>query len=447
MILFGSVLFLLSCSKGHDGDSAAKNAFDSARALPASWYQLPENGGSSDLEETSATADASVRSLFRSHTKALESSVADVSPFASFAAPLGAPSDWVPWHLDGMIATFAVDVSGIFGALLFDGTASVRGIWQQVRKTPAAASLGAGKASSVRFESKMTQDELSARLEPIIQSVVASGKVRDERALRSNLQARGQGFLAACAALEALPRPRGWHVDSFQLQLTIGASGQVTPAIGVGGVLNIFFDWQKQDDAAPVPAAPPAPGLAQNLPAFVRVFQSSLASLPADRLFLRDAGFVMNQFQLGVAVGVGGDIGVARVAAVANGKIIFKADASQLSAAAFEPRFENAAFVSLVSKGMAEEPVAFAAANGIPAETRLNGSVSYKMGADGMSRGLEKALRMASYFARQARRADTRNWKVNLIEAEFDASVTGDLKIATVGGQGQFLLDFNRIDP
>lgn len=443
LFLLAAGLLAVSCSKG-GGDAA--NAPSPKGALPASWYQLPENGGPSTLDEPSSETDASVRTLFHAQTKALEGSYPSMPALAVLQAPPGAPSDWVPWHLDGMIASFAVSLDGLFGALLLDGTASIKGTWQ-LNQAPGDAATAPRKASAVHFDSRMTEADLGARLEPIVRSAVGTGKVQDERALRANLSNRGRGFLAACAALESLPRPQGWHVDSFQLQLTIGASGEVSPAIAVGGVLNVYFDWTKPPGVPSQPVGPAPPGLAQNARAFVSVFQSALASLPANRLLLRDSGLVLDMFQLGVAVGAAGDIGVARVAGVANGKVIFRRDAPIAVAETVRLPIEDGGLVSLVGRESGTEPLDFAVANSVAFDRRADGTVAYQMGANGLSRGLEKALRMAEYFAREARRADTKNWKLTQVEAEFDSSVTGDLRIATIGGQGQIVLDFDRIDP
>jgi hypothetical protein len=101
----------------------------------------------------------------------------------------------------------------------------------------------------------------------------------------------------------------------------------------------------------------------------------------------------------------------------------------------------------LVGRESDAQPFAFAEANTVALDRRYDGTVAYQVGSGAFGRGLEKALRMAEYFARQARQADSKNWKITQVEAEFDTSVTGDLKIATVSGQGQVVLDFDRIDP
>jgi hypothetical protein len=443
-VLLICAILTVSCSKS-GGDSAGTPS--QKGSLPSSWYVLPENGGSTTLDETSPEADASVRTLFRAQTRALEASGPGPAALAALVAPGGAPSDWVPWHLDGMIASFAVSVDGLFGALLLDGTASIKGTWQRSQQPVSPPSSTPTKASAIHLDSRMTEADLAAKMEPVIRSAMASGKVRNEPALRENLHNRSRGFLAVCAALESMPRPKGWHVDSFQLQLTVGASGQVSPAIGVGGVLNVFFDWTMPQGTTPHPGGQVPPGLAQNVRDLSAIFQSALASLPEDRLRLRGSGLVLDMFQLGVAVGAAGDIGIARVAGVANGKIIFRADASHSEVAALKLPGESTGFVSLVGRESDAQPFAFAEANTVALDRRYDGTVAYQVGSGAFGRGLEKALRMAEYFARQARQADSKNWKITQVEAEFDTSVTGDLKIATVSGQGQVVLDFDRIDP
>src|SRR5581483_5441645 len=63
-------------------------------------------------------------------------------------------------------------------------------------------------------------------------------------------------------------------------------------------------------------------------------------------------------------------------------------------------------------------------------------------------KGLEKAFHIAGIFARGARGAEqgaaraSRHWKLCELRTSFDATMTGALGAATVGGQGSTEVDF-----
>lgn len=459
-LLFGFVLITLSCAKPPE---------QSPNALPTAWYktETTQSTAGAPVQPTgpdvtpmpNAVADESVRTQFMVHTSALEDLASAPTRVAKPAAQHQA--DWTPWHMDGMIASFAVDVGGIFGVLTADGTATVKGTWQQ--SAPAGPkAVKPLKKNSLRLSAEMSLSDLKRALEPSIRTAIATHAMGNESELRRNLSARGSDFLQLVKVLDGVPARPGWHVDSLQLQLTFDADGQLTPVVGIGGQLNVFLDWQKSSVAG-TKGAIRTGELFRNVVAFAQSLGALIPEALLDAKAIRSSGLALDQFQVGVAVIEGAQIGVVQNTNTIQGKIIFKRDkgakdtdtassVSQLAARetamsdVSKPAWQAQAIPFVMRVGA---PQAFAAASsgtGVGQIESSNAQLTLvQVPVDAFRAGLSRAVQMGSYFAQRAEEADTRRWQVTQIETEFDASVGGAFKLATVTSQGQFVLDFDRI--
>ncbi len=435
---------VMSCSQS-DGISLPPKG-----NLPVSWYQLPQNGSSSPGltpsspdEEPSRAMEDSVRAQFRAHTGALEKLSQSGSPLQPNPAIYG--KDYVPWHLDGMIANFAITVNGVFGALLGGGVANVKATWQQPAKQQAQAHH-ATQARHIKVNSLLTSKQLIQQLEPAIRSAVATHSVQNEAALRRNLNIEAERFLTLAKVLNALPARRSWHVDSFQQQLTFGIQGQVTPAIGAGGTVNLYWDWQKSSDIS-------STGGIRETELFrnVEVFAQSMSKLIPEALIdskeLTQSGFVLDQFQVGVGIMAGGQFGIVEALGMAQGKIVFK-NAPDNSAL---PKKTELALSSVRSPTIfviaadTSEKRLFADQIGARSGATMDGLRGYEVPVDRFRNGIKHALHMAGFFLKNAVAADTSHWKLTQIETEFDANIGGQISLATVVAQGQLVLDFDRV--
>lgn len=449
MILWSAVcVFELSCLLGCGSrpESPAHNG-----ALPVSWYKAPEGAAQKPavpLEKPSLEMDESIRAQFAAHTAALS----DILDRPVPPPDLNHPADWVAWHLDGMIASFAVDAGGIFGALVSDGTVTVRGTWQQPAAT--APSISAKKAVSAKkngfkFRSSMNVSDVTRMLEPAVRTAVLTKAVQNEGELRKNLVHQGAQFLAFSKVLDGLHARRGWHVDSLQLQLTFDAQGKVTPAVNAGGQLNIFFDWEKASDAEAKGAVREGE-LFQNVAAFAETMGQLIPDALADSKEIRAAGFTLDQFQVGMALIAGVKLGIAQVQSTVQGKIIFKTNTQSSLLASSELMSVSGGQKVAVPKFSGFIPFATTDPDDIQGQFAdtvrgRDDSRIVQVPENAFREGLGRAIHMGTYFIQRAQEVDTNRWKITQIETEFDASLGGDFRLATLAGQGQFLLDFHRI--
>ena len=135
------------------------------------------------------------------------------------------------------------------------------------------------------------------------------------------------------------------------------------------------------------------------------------------------------------------------MSAEVQGKIAFKHDTAALPQVKFHPQLMNQQPLLIVSREAKPEQIAFANRNGISFQTLPNGNTTYNLETNNFRRGILRALKMAKYFSQHANEANRKTWLVAQIEAEFDAAITGDFAVDTLTGQGQVVLDFDRVNP
>jgi hypothetical protein len=431
---FGLVLFASACSS-HDTGAAPATAVAStpAGALSTGCF-APPLGETTSRESApchpDVQADAAIHGVFQAMAMTLRE-----TPISAMKKSPLRPSDWVPWHLDGMIVDFALATNGVFGVLLGNGTASIKTTWQQTGHptSPAASTPTASKPSVLHVTARTTATELENQLEPTIRLAATSGAVTNENEFRANLLRYAEKFRLISQALSSVRFASGWHVDGLQLQLSVNALGHVTPVLSPGETVIVFLDWQKSADETPnasdvatnTPAAPANSTLALNVAQFSQLIAAEIPEVLSESLELQKSGFVLDQLQVGIALTAGEKIGVAQTQAQAQGKLNFHRDKHPNG-----QHVENLGQPAMLSDGQLN---LIAPAAEIRAISRAK-----------FRRGLKRALRMATYFADKAAATDTSDWRVTQLEAEFDLSFGGELQLATISGTGQFVLDFDR---
>jgi len=158
----------VACSKGSDSGAGAPAA---RPALPNTWL----NGSDPDASfaTPSAAATQAVRAAFFAHTFALEQVSGLGTAIETSETDFQHSADWVPWHLDGLIAGFGVDFGGVFGSLMADGSPSVKVTWQ--KQTAPKAAAKSPRATAVRLHPGMSAADVSSLVEPAIRTAIGTG--------------------------------------------------------------------------------------------------------------------------------------------------------------------------------------------------------------------------------------------------------------------------------
>jgi hypothetical protein len=246
--------------------------------------------------------------------------------------------------------------------------------------------------------------------------------------------------LSMTRVLSTVRANSGWHVAGYQLQLTFNASGDITPELGIGGGMTLYFDWETNGAEVKIPTLTNAElELKSSMLPFVSSMSSMISTAKAESRTLRHSGFELGVFQIGIGMGAGGDIGVASVQGLVIGRIVFKKDETPAlttySLAQPLPAMDRTVKILARSKNAGLFSQTSSASSQDEADVKLTTFAD----------SIGKAIEMGTFFAERAKKADTTNFKCIEIEAGFDASVTGDLVFATVSGYGLIRLGFERV--
>jgi len=239
-------LCLSACAKKSSSPGASGSAAANPQAMPAGWV-APEKGtpAAADpavLTEPSSEASQSIRVALKANTDALTMihapAAAGLTSDAIFEKDL--PKGRVPWHLDGMIADFAFTTDGLFGALLGEGEAALKVTWTNHKKdediaaSKAPVKTSVKKATTVTVSSRTTPAELNRQLEPTVRAALASGTVKNESALRSNLAKQALTFLNISRVLSKLPPPQRLGYRNLPAPAHVRCGGPGNPRRGRG---------------------------------------------------------------------------------------------------------------------------------------------------------------------------------------------------------------------
>jgi hypothetical protein len=438
MIRLNAVYFLFTlialsgATLGCSSHSGSQTEQKSDGRIPSSWIDAKSDDkgdSNADIVMPDAKTDKVVQSALGANVAALDQAQS-VEPVSSAPKSGAHPADWTPWHLDGMVGYFAVSQGGILGALLYSGTESIKLTWQKSTAAPAAAAPPKpAPLLAMRVTPDMQSQDIPAALEPSIQVALASGAIQDEGTFRKNILLHAEKFFNICQLLNQISRSPGWYVDGYQLDVNFSASGQVTPLIGVGGSVNLYFDWSRTTDTTPKVASSDYPAeTTTQLNGFVQLMSAAIPEAIQDSSEIEKAGFKLDMVQVGLGITAGGDVGVVQATGGDIGRILFKRDLT----------------VNQTPSGLAS-PAPVAEQLNIVSTDKTDGETVVRVDSRKFKNGLKKAIKMASYFAQRANKKTNSKYKLNQIEAEFDTSLSGDLKLATVNGLGQFVLDFDLI--
>lgn len=420
-------------------------------ALPEDWYRLkPTSTESFELERPSPAADQAVQDLFQAHTRALERMTEDGSTASAALNPMetllaGKPADWVPWHLQAMIASFGVSMDGVLGALLFSGSASIKGTWERPDTLSSRSPALSRRNTDLRISNATTEKDLSRQLEPSIRAAVASGLLPNENAearLRKTLLKQARDFRTLCRALSNTHFANGWEVEAFRLEVGFDSSGSISPVSSAGVSVNFRFDWERGEGFAQ-PGTQEEGELQKNLRGFVAAVSRDIQEVSAESTALRDSPFELEEVRIGLGIAASGEIGIATDELSVVGSITFAKPEEPVlkqsgarAALESEPLPETIALLSKPRSTAGIHPAGF-----------FDG-IANRLKRSQFRRGLGRAIAMGSYFANTGARSEdsSSTWKISEIEAEFELTVEGTLGVTTVDGIGIVVLGFTRKD-
>lgn len=494
LLLFIVTLTVSSCGSKTNLSESDGIGVDPAY-LPSSWYEIPEISDTNPEVAQSTTISAntlaeknesktnqetiakSFGEILEAHHSALESMSTQDNRSAnnSLVGDIRAlslanrPKDWVPWRLVAFVGEIAVSAQGLIGALTAKGTPAVIIQWQK-RENFIATPKPQSEISenTVLLGDNLSEQEIENELEPTVQAVLSTGRVKNEKQFRSSFYAFAKNFHNTLNSVSNSD-DGVWNVERFRLDLSVSESGHVGVSFGtLGFEVRVRLEWFKRPDKKFLPRS--STSLANfsrnNLSEDQRKFSGGLAKLittlsqdlnaiSTSETSPLGSSFEATSYRVGVGLSAKGDVGIGKGSAKIVGHIYYKkappSNGKSRSTITGKvkttlPRVETDDSVLFITDTPNPAVLSFAKNKKIDfesANTDQNEAV-FKVNRVQFRKGLEKSFKLARFFVKNAEKKDaqTKRWGISKVKAEFEMSITGDVGTTTLTGLTTSQIEF-----
>ncbi len=442
--------------------SATKGLADEAGRLPEDWFVLPEDQSGFQMSgEVNGTEERggltyrrgldpvskSMDQVFSASFQALDGS--DLK-LGGRTKPANAPADWVPWHLKEMIMDLGVSGTGTVGIVTATGEVSAEVYFQPTASHLTALGLTRvkgdddGDPSVFRITSEMSRLEVSQRLDPVIDAVMATGRVENRGKVEEGLKQVAADLADVMTGVNSL-NDGGWDVDRFRVDVSIDGSGTVGTGITAGLGVRLRFEWVDTGTGLQV-AQPTDDPKKESFRVLMASLSRDLDGIAAGDY--QDSGFGLQHIRLGIGLYGKAKFGVVKGKIEGSGFVYMK---RRTSARGPTPpaRIVLPDEIPLVDATPSDAHLRYATEHGVRHEKLTDegggtDKVVYYMSRQKFRSGLSRAAKMGAFFAKKAADSDSRNWRVYKIKPQFALSLEGATPMVTIGGKVSIEMEFKR---
>ncbi|MGZ3789780.1 MAG: hypothetical protein ACXVLQ_14720 [Bacteriovorax sp.] len=392
----------------------------------------------------SAKLDKMVTGIFSSMRESIEAGPKKESDLISNPKM----PNWTPWHLEVFTTELSVLNSGPLGLLTGKGSPTAIAYWRRQGAKPANFNKNKEFADSevhsvptANLDEVYDENSLQAELAPMINAAMATGKIKDEAAFRSNLTLAALDFYKLANAVNTNPG-MNWWVSALRFDLIVAASGKLVPAplplSTVGGEVRIRFDWKRLMKKTPAKANFLSSDLDKAQESFVTLVSSisqDLEQAMTDKL--EKKGLQPYTMRIGLGFSAGGNVGIAKSSAQAVAQIYFSRD--QQAPKVYPRNNFVAKFVDSypLIEDINESHLKYAKDHQIAFTVDSDSDQAkaiYQVNRKQFQNGLKKAFKMASFFAKAGQKAESNKWKLYQMKTGLDLSLAGTTGVVTLTG-------------
>ncbi|MEO7162655.1 MAG: hypothetical protein ABI041_07040 [Bdellovibrionia bacterium] len=453
-LLLKPILLFLFLSLSFAHSSLAEN-----NQLPTAWYLLPEDSRAShkinSLDNTvPAPLSATIESLYATQQTALES----ISEYSDSQKEDSHPANWIPWHLDSVSTDLGVTAQGLIGLLAIKGTPALNLIWRKHKvepiipfEEPSAQELDNPGENSYLLNDP-SEIPISAQIEPIYRSIIASGKINEPKVFKENLTRVATDLNNLIHTID-LPSSSSWWLSGYRFDFIVSASGRIAPAwLSLGGELRVRLEWYF---IKPIRSGKLSP---QNTLAPYKASLNSLVGSIGSVLHEADSHVLINGSmhpffcRVGVGVSAQGQMGIAKGGAQVIGHLLFSKDlpkknattaTQEMNEGQVEPTTQS--FIPLIEMNPSQDHLQFAQRENVEVKQYAQNhgikQAVYKIPTSRVVEGLKKAFRIVDFLANRPPDPKKR-WQLYEARAAFDLSLTGTFGLASVSGLFSTMLYF-----
>jgi hypothetical protein len=277
---------------------------------------------------------------------------------------------------------------------------------------------------------------------------MATGKVKNETALRHNLDEAATEFFELARAVPD-QNGRRWWASRLRVDVWIDIEGKVHPEVSVGAEVKLRFEWfrlmTKDGRSMPVVQEP----LSEKQEKFNRfVRETSDDARDVSYETFQKSGFFPNYIKMGIGLTAKGDFGVVKFGGGLYGYLYLSTDAPGRGGnRPVSPAPAVTTPALLIENDPKPEHLTYARQEGIPFEVTAQNrgfikQIVYKIERGKFRRGLMRSVKLSSRMTERAAKPNGRKWKIHEIRPSFELSIGGDFKLVSVYGSAMLEMSY-----
>lgn len=134
------------------------------------------------------------------------------------------------WHLAGFQTALGIGFSGNIGVVAFGGTKIIELDWikkEEKKKEEVKEENLESNIPTVTISEQHTKKDLNKALDPIVRQLVETGRIKDEKEFRKNLDSVSTDFYAYTKGLSTTRSSYVWRAGKIRLDLNFSPSGKL----------------------------------------------------------------------------------------------------------------------------------------------------------------------------------------------------------------------------
>ncbi len=391
-----------------------------AATLNPYWHMLPEEQGyAQSMDKADANDDLESIDAFLEDYADIHHEVLNEQNHNSADKASG-------WKMKRVRTWLGLGASGKIGPIGFGGGKLIKLDWEP-KKINKSVEKEEEFTADISLNQYSTEADLKNQLEPVIQNLVKSKKVTDEKELRKNLMAKGKEFFEMSKAMDAADE-YAWYVKVLRLDFGVGASGKLQNfVVKVGADVRIRLEWARVMNVNKKPADKSDTFMtktARSAAVLLKSLAQDITAATADKKAKN--GFMLDEIRVCLSMSAEGKVVVASVKGSVGPCIhINKKKVAKVDKAALVVKADDTFPMAVDNE---ENVLNYAKKAGIAFEKGNDGSI-FKVNRRKFRRGIDKAWKFGMKFTKKVnkKRYKRSKWGLKKVRPLYSISVSGSV--------------------
>lgn len=340
------------------------------------------------------------------------------------------------FKLTEVITFLGVSASGTIGPLGLSGEAATELHWAKRENKIVSKKW---KRADLYLSNNTTEIQIKENIGPLIEGLVKSKKVKNKELLRTNLLKAASNFQNTMSGIK-IERPSELGLTAIQANIGIETSGNIN-IITIGGGIELTFEWSFNQEVNSDVILTNTQNtneneLQKNIENLIKILGEEVAL--SSNNFQKLGNFKTDYIQIGLALGIEGEVGVASAGASVGMSLIFTPINSTNNKINMSVNDEE--MINIIGRD----------SNKILSDRR--NTKLQKVARKKLRKALEKSFRISRFFVKRAdKRIDRLEKKgkrpkygLSAITQSFEISLSGGIGIVTVSGTPSLEMEFSR---